>query len=110
MKLSGKAALITGGSKGIGKVIAQRFMKEGANVIIFDIERPDYEAEFHQVDLSDEKQIEKAFRSIKRLDILVNNAGIYFQASVEDTTKEQLDKMIDTDFKGSVAILQKSAQ
>lgn len=101
MKLAKKTALITGGSKGIGKAIAQRFIKEGANVIIFDIEKPDYKAKFYQVDISDKKQIEKAFLQIKHLDILVNNAGIYFQASVEKTTKEQLDKITDTNFKGT---------
>lgn len=101
MKLAKKTALITGGSKGIGKAIAQRFIKEGANVIIFDLERPSYKAEFHQVDISDDKQIEKAFRQINKLDILVNNAGIYFQASVERTAKEQLDKITDINFKGT---------
>jgi len=101
MRLAKKTALITGGSKGIGKAIAQRFIKEGANVIVFDLEKPSYKAEFHQVDISDDNQIEKAFRQIKQLDILVNNAGIYFQASVEQTTKEQLNKMADTNFKGT---------
>ena len=65
------------------------------------MEKPGYKAEFYQVDISDEKQIEKAFRQIRRLDILVNNAGIYFQASVEQTAKEQLDKVTDTNFKGT---------
>lgn len=101
MRLKNKVALITGGSKGIGNAIAQRFIKEGAKVIVFDIERPDYEAEFYQVDISKEKQIEKAFRQIKHLDVLVNNAGIYFQAVVEKTTREQLDKLVDINLKGT---------
>jgi len=101
MKLAKKIALITGGSKGIGKAIAQRFAKEGAKIIVFDIEKPDYEVEFYHVDISNEEQIEKAFRQIKHLDLLVNNAGIYFQASVEKTTKEQLDKITDVNFKGT---------
>jgi NAD(P)-dependent dehydrogenase (short-subunit alcohol dehydrogenase family) len=101
MRLARKTALITGGSKGIGKAIAQRFTKEGAKVIVFDIEKPDYEVRFHLVDISKEDQIEKAFRQIKQLDILVNNAGIYFQASVEKTAKEQLDKVIDINLKGT---------
>ena len=101
MKLAKKTALINGGSKGIGKAIAQRFIKEGAKVIVFDLEKPKYEVKFYQVDISDEKQIEKAFRQIKQLDILVNNAGIYFQASVEQTAKEQLDKIIDINLKGT---------
>ena len=101
MKLTKKTALITGGSKGIGKAIAQRFIKEGAKVIVFDIERPDYEVEFYQVDISKEEQIEGAFRQIKQLDILVNNAGVYFEAPVEETSNEQLDKIVDINLKGT---------
>lgn len=101
MRLAKKIVLITGGSKGIGKAIAQRFIREGAKVIIFDITKPDYEVEFHQVDISNEEQIEKAFHQIKQLDILVNNAGIYFQASIEKTSKEQLDGVVDINLKGN---------
>ena len=104
MKLAKKTALITGGAKGIGKAIAQRFAKEGATVIVFDTEKPDYEVKFHQVDISKIGEIEKAFLSIKKLDILVNNAGIYFQADVENTSKEQLDKITDINFKGTFLI------
>ncbi len=101
MRLAKKTALVTGGSKGIGKAIAQRFIKEGANVIVFDLEKPDYNVGFHQVDISNHKQIEKAFHQIKQLDILVNNAGIYFKVSVEQMAKEQLDKIININFKGA---------
>jgi NAD(P)-dependent dehydrogenase (short-subunit alcohol dehydrogenase family) len=101
MRLAKKTALITGGSKGIGKAIAQKFINEGAKVIVFDVEKPDYKVEFHQVDVSNEEQIEKAFRKVKHLDILVNNAGIYFQASIEQTTKKQLDEVSGVNFKGT---------
>ena len=104
MKLDKKTALITGGSSGIGKAIAQRFLDEGAKVIIFDIQRPDYDTDFYQVDITKEEEIKKAFQEIKDLDIVVNNAGIYFQASVEETSKEQLDKIIDVNLKGTYLI------
>ena len=104
MKLAKKVALVTGGSNGIGKAIAQRFLDEGAKVIIFDIEKPDYDVDFYEVDISNEEQIKEAFEKIKNLDIIVNNAGIYFQASVEETPKEQLDKIIDVNFKGAYLI------
>ncbi len=104
MRLAKKTALVTGGSSGIGKAIAQRFIREGAKVIVFDIEKPDYDAEFHQVDIRKEEQIEKAFRKINHLDILVNNAGIYFQAYVEETDKGQLDKVIDVNLKGTYLV------
>jgi len=104
MKLDKKVALITGGSNGIGKAIAQRFLNEGAKVIIFDIVKPDYDVDFYEVDITKEEEIKKAFQEIKHLDIVVNNAGIYFQASVEETSKEQLDKIIDVNFKGAYLI------
>ena len=104
MKLVNKTALITGGSNGIGKSIAQRFLKEGAKVIVFDIAKPDYEVEFYRVDISKEEQIEKAFVQIEQLDILVNNAGVYFRAPVEKTSKEQLDKIIDINLKGTYLV------
>lgn len=101
MKLKNKTALITGGSNGIGKAIAQRFIKEGAKVIVFDIEKPDFKVEFYHVDISKEEQIKKAFNYIKQLDILVNNAGVYLRAFVEETSKEQLDKIVDINLKGT---------
>jgi len=104
MKLDKKVALVTGGSNGIGKAIVQRFLNDGAKVVIFDIEKPDYEVDFYEVDIGNEEQIKKAFEKIKHLDIVVNNAGIYFQASVEETSKEQLDKIIDVNFKGAYLI------
>jgi Dehydrogenases with different specificities (related to short-chain alcohol dehydrogenases) len=66
--------------------------------------KPDYEADFYQVDITKEEEIQKAFQKIKHLDIVVNNAGIYFQASIEETSQEQLDKIIDVNFKGAYLI------
>lgn len=101
MRLENKTALVTGGSRGIGKAIVERFQKEGAKVIVFDIEKPAYDAEFFQVDITDEDQIKKAVSQIEKLDILVNNAGIYFQESVENTDKKELDRIVDINFKGT---------
>jgi NAD(P)-dependent dehydrogenase (short-subunit alcohol dehydrogenase family) len=100
MKLDKKIAIVTGGASGIGKAITERFQKEGANVIVFDIEKPNYEVEFYKVDVSKEEQVKEAFNNIQEVDILVNNAGIYFQASIEDTTFEQLDKILNINIKG----------
>ena len=87
MKLAKKTALITGGSIGIGKAIVKRFQDEGAKVIVFDLEKPDYDVNYFAVDISNEDQIKEAVRYLKNVDILVNNAGIYFQESIETTTK-----------------------
>ena len=60
MELAKKTALITGGAKGIGKAIAQKFLDEGAHVIVFDIEKPDYKVTYYPVDVSSEEQIKKS--------------------------------------------------
>lgn len=101
MKLANKVAIVTGGCQGIGKAIVRRFQDEGARVIVFDIVKPDFEVEHFIVDISDEKQIQMAVGKIEDIDILVNNAGIYFQQSIETTEKEQLDKIVDINFKGT---------
>ncbi len=97
---SNKIIIVTGGSQGIGKTIAQEFLKQNAKVIVFDIKKPDYSVDYFKVDVSKENEIISAMKNIKNLDILVNNAGIYFQKSVENTTLEELDKIIGINFKG----------
>ena len=78
MLLKGKTAIVTGASTGIGRAIALRFKKEGAHVIVFGRNKPDYDVEFYKVDVSKEQEIETAIKKIKKLDILVNNAGVLF--------------------------------
>src|SRR3989338_2149732 len=95
-----KTILVTGGSSGIGKAIAKKLIQEGAKVIIFDVDKPDYNVEYYKIDVSNEEQIQKAFLQIKELNVLVNNAGIYFQNSVEETKKEELDRIIALNFNG----------
>lgn len=101
MEFAKKTVIITGGAKGIGKAIAKKFISEGAKVIIFDIEKPDYDVEFFQINIKNEEEINKAFSQIKKLDLLVNNAGIYFQSSIEKTTLDQLNEIVDINFKGT---------
>jgi NAD(P)-dependent dehydrogenase (short-subunit alcohol dehydrogenase family) len=87
-KLEGKVAIITGGGHGFGLGIVRKFVKEGAKVVIFDInaeqgkkaaaENPG--AKFAQGDVSVKKDWEKALQTalqeFGKLDIVVNNAGI----------------------------------
>jgi len=115
MKLSNKTAIVTGGSSGIGKAIAKRFIKEGAKVIVFDLKKPEYDAEFHNVDVRKEADIKKAFSKIKKVDIVVNDAGVFEEVFVKDTTEKQFDDILDTNLKGvffmckyAVPLLQKS--
>src|SRR3989344_412514 len=101
MHLKNKTALITGGSSDIGRAIARRFIQEGANVIVFGLKKPDYNVKFYKVDVSKGEEIKKAIKNIKKLDILVNNAGINIEGNVKDTKDEELNNIIDINFKGA---------
>jgi 3-oxoacyl-[acyl-carrier protein] reductase len=93
MKLAGRVALVTGGSRGIGKAIVWALAKEGAKVafvyrsnqeaadkLVSDLELDQHEALAIQADVKDKKQadaaVEKVLEKWEKVDILVNNAGI----------------------------------
>ncbi len=116
MRLEGKVALISGGSRGQGAVEAKLFAQEGAKVVIGDIldaEGQRIEAEINEtggecvyvhLDVTSEEDwrnaIGQAVSRFGKLDILVNNAGIYPPASIEDTTEELWDRIMDINGKG----------
>jgi NAD(P)-dependent dehydrogenase (short-subunit alcohol dehydrogenase family) len=82
-RLTGRTALVTGGSSGIGAAIAARLNEEGARVAVFDISEPVDATPaqvFHRVDVTEPDQVEAAMSAVAEtfggLDILVNNAGI----------------------------------
>ncbi|MEP6670247.1 MAG: SDR family oxidoreductase [Chthoniobacter sp.] len=78
--LAGKAALVTGGSSGIGRAIALRFREAGAQVLIVDRTPTADDFPFVRADVSDETEVANAFDEavdrLGKLDIAVNNAGI----------------------------------
>ncbi len=81
-ELSGKIALVTGGTKGAGKAIAERLLKAGATVIITarnKPEKPNENLHFISADLSTsegtKKVVDEVLSAYKKIDILVNNAG-----------------------------------
>ncbi|MFT4143880.1 MAG: SDR family oxidoreductase [Mobilitalea sp.] len=96
-----KVAVVTGGSSGMGLAISKKLKNLGFHVIIFDIQSPLESFEFYHVDIRDDKQIISALLNIPKLDILVNNAGVYFEKYLEDTTNEELDRMVDINIKGT---------
>jgi NAD(P)-dependent dehydrogenase (short-subunit alcohol dehydrogenase family) len=115
VELEGKAALITGGTTGIGFSIAEAFLAEGARVVITgrdvdlgaSAERrlgPHGEARFLKADAADHEQVadsvEKAVTLLGGLDVLVNNAGIGVQASPLDTPIEDFDRVMGVNVRG----------
>ncbi len=82
--LSGKTALVTGGSSGIGLAVVRRFLAAGARVVVGDLAKTSEleatEASFMPLDVTDEDRVAQVFSDVEttvgKLDILVNNAGI----------------------------------
>ena len=122
--LEGRTALITGASRGIGKAIAHRFAREGANIAITNIYEDEEflntisEIKTHNVQVKgyvsnassyeDSQRIaEEIVRDFGRLDILVNNAGITKDTLLMRMTEEQWDAVISVNLK-SVFNLTKS--
>src|SRR6202167_2362048 len=115
--LEGKIALITRGSRGIGAAIAKRLSADGADVAITytkgagaaasvakEIEHAGGKAIAIQADAADadavKAAVEKAVATFGRLDVLVNNAGTAIPKPFEETTLEEMDRVIDINIRG----------
>lgn len=99
-----KVALVTGGSSGMGLAIARKFKAMGMEVIIFDLQSPPEAFSFYRVDIRNDAQIKEALSQIPRIDILVNNAGVYFEKYLDETTNDDIDKMVDVNIKGTYLV------
>jgi 3-oxoacyl-[acyl-carrier protein] reductase/2-[hydroxy(phenyl)methyl]-succinyl-CoA dehydrogenase BbsD subunit len=122
MRLKGKVALITGAGSGMGRAMALLFAREGADVIINDIEEEGgkdtekqikelgYKALYVSGDISDKSQVgtfvQKGIEEFGTIDILVNNAGIIIDAPITDMKESVWDKHIDVNLKGFFLVSQ----
>lgn len=118
MLLTGKTAVVTGGSRGIGLAIVKRFLEEGANVALCGsreetaqkaveailAENPEAPVMGIWPNVADEAALEAAFREAAEhfggLDIVCNNAGISHSMPLDSYTLEQLDQIVDVNIKG----------
>jgi 3-oxoacyl-[acyl-carrier protein] reductase len=125
-KLSGKIALVTGSSRGIGRAMAERLSRDGASVAINYVSNSEKAEEVVaaitsgggagvalQADVSRIEGIQRLFdktlEHFGRLDILVNNAGIRITQSVADIQEEEFDRLFGINVKGPFFTCQQAA-
>jgi NAD(P)-dependent dehydrogenase (short-subunit alcohol dehydrogenase family) len=108
--LSGKRAIVTGGANGIGRASARALAEGGAEVWIFDLERPiDFAGQFLAVDVTDSASISGAFDKSGAPDIVIANAGTGSQAELTDTSRELWDRIIAINLTGVFQTVQAAA-
>ena len=114
-RLENRVAIVTGGAQGIGKATVEKFINEGATVVIWDVDDIKGDqfareltakgtAKFIKVNVAKFDEVEKAVQSVisefGKIDILVNNAGILRDATLTKMTPEQWQQVIDVNLTG----------
>ncbi|MFK7761843.1 MAG: L-iditol 2-dehydrogenase [Roseobacter sp.] len=112
-RLEGKVALVTGGARGIGRAVCEAYAREGAQVIVADLQA-DAAAETGKavngmgiaMDVTDPSSIAEGVRVVEEtyggIDILVNNAGIFNMGPIEDVTHEDYRRQYDVNVGGTI--------
>ncbi|UCG92174.1 MAG: 3-oxoacyl-[acyl-carrier-protein] reductase [candidate division WOR-3 bacterium] len=117
MILGKKVALITGAARGIGAAIAERFIQEGAQVVISDVdadagtetaERLGDSSRFYQMNIAEEEEVnttvERIIADLKKIDVLVNNAGITNDKLLLRMTSEDWERVIKINLTGTFLV------
>src|SRR3981189_2131835 len=126
MRFKDKVAIVTGGSSGIGKEVATRFVAEGGSVVIIGRDAAKAEAAAKQIDATGKRAIahggdlslpatgkaagKVALDRFGRLDVLFNNAGIFGPKPFLDVTEEEYDRVLNIILKGKFLIAQAAAK
>jgi len=124
--LTGKAAIVTGGGKGIGQASALRLAEAGAQILVMDIDQESADQTVEQIKAQGgkaravkadaastanaERVVKACMDSFGRIDILVNNAGIYPPSPALETTEELWDRVLDVNLKGMFFYSQAAAR
>ena len=113
MRLKDKVAIVTGAGSGIGRATAQLFAREGALLVLNDIDRKALDAVAAQIGKDQSRAVagdvareetarglaEEAIEGFGRIDVLVNNAGIHFLKEITEMTVEEWDRLMDINLK-----------
>jgi 3-oxoacyl-[acyl-carrier protein] reductase len=126
MALQGRVAMVTGAGRGIGKAIALRFAREGADIAVVDINEETAEITAREVrevgrravakvaDVSElravEDVVEEVVHDLERLDVLVNNAGIEKRAPFLEITRDDWQRQLDVNLSGTFYCTQAAAR
>jgi len=117
-KLKGKTALVTGGSRGIGRAICQRLASEGAGIILhFHRNRAAAEevataigpsVTLVQADIGSPAEVERMFNELsgRKIDFLINNAGVWKSSPVGSSPAALIDEVLATNLKGPFLVTQ----
>jgi NAD(P)-dependent dehydrogenase (short-subunit alcohol dehydrogenase family) len=111
----GRAVIVTGGAKGIGRATAEQFAMAGAMVAVVDRDRETAESVAGTIgargvalaaDVADPRAVDRAVAAavdaFGRIDVLVNNAGIHFARAIDEYTTEEIDLILSVNLKGAL--------
>ncbi len=126
LTLTGRTAVVTGGSKNIGLAIAKKFANSGMNVAILSVTEGSAVSVSDEInneggvsigiqcDVSDEHSVEEALSKVYQkfgsIDVLVNSAGILDMAKIEEMTVDHWDKVMSINLRGTFLMIQKSVK